>query len=187
MGERTPWGSARRGGAHGPTLLAALKAEGPAIIARVVRAYLGAVDRHAGQEFWDWCPDALRSAQLKVAKATNFVLQFIHLKDEDNDKQVSRLELKEGQSVALKAVQAAFERFMQAYHSGEKKAGKMDKGALTRLGFEVSEDNVCHSCFHSGGTGCCEHYDRNKRKKILAVRDTRLVEDESGAGSDPCF
>jgi hypothetical protein len=165
-----------------PTLKAALKAEVPAIIARVVRAYLGAVDRHAGQEFWNWCPDALRSAQLEVAKATNCVQQFIHLKDEDNDKQVSRLERKEGQSVALKAVQTAFGRFMQAYHSGAKKADKMDKGALTRLGFEVSEDNVCHSCFHSGGTGCCERYDRSKRKKVLAVRDARLIGDESDAG-----
>jgi hypothetical protein len=170
-----------------PTLPGRIEKEQPAIIARAVRAYLTAVDQRGGEDFWDWCPDELRRSQLEVAKATNYVQQFIHLDPEDNNTHAPLLERSEKHGVALAAVQSAFDAYMHAAHPGVRHTDKVNRDTLTRMGFELTKDKndqlmVCKVCLHSGGKGCCPRYNHDNRKKAVVVKGFRLVgESESDA------
>ncbi len=175
-----------------PTLLSRLcDTELPALVARVLHAYLDAAEAHRSAGFWQWCPDALRQAQLEMSVESNTVRRFLALGPEDCEPVYVRREA--DAYVSLKRLKAAYKEYLYRLRTetpGFSSRDVMDDAALRLAGFEV-EDHVktCGSCGNKvlRPRKCCDAFSRERRTNSKAVRGLELVcmEDSGRDSVDP--
>jgi phage/plasmid-associated DNA primase len=161
-----------------------LATEMPAIILRALRAYLATTRLHPSEDFWEWCPPELKTAQQELACAASFVRRFLAL-DEDSEEALiddygnrTYTRPADGFHTSLRALKEAYSVFMRRHHREAIKDEAMDKLALQLAGWTVEDDvNLCKACsMHAQHPlKCCDHYDSCKRSKLTAVKGLRLI------------
>jgi hypothetical protein len=145
-------------------------------------AYLEAVRDHHGEAFWAWCPEELRASQREMAAKTSYVKRFLAL-DEDAEgadtgfgERVFTRPALEGTGTALRALRAAYARYMAQHHSRVRSEEVVDRVTMGACGFNVREVNVCKACNrYDEAARCCAEYQRTERKKGLVAMGVWLV------------
>ena len=100
-----------------PTLLQRiLEAELPALVTRMMEAYLSSARTHGQTGFWRWCPAKLLAAQKEAGIAMSYVKRFLALGPDDeqavtNCGEVVYLAKVEGVVTSIKAISAAYTQF----------------------------------------------------------------------------
>jgi hypothetical protein len=156
----------------------------PAAVARALTAYLAAVEAHAGEDFWKWCPPAVKRARAEMAGRTNTVRSFLAL---DADAMEAEMHDRNGNLVrtypvrvpgldtAWSRVKAAYEDFTRE-HCSDRKVDALETG-LRNEGFSIESDNVCLACYRHapGATKCCAAYSSRHRRYLKTVRGLDIV------------
>ena len=165
-----------------PTLLGKLKGELPAIVGRVLRAYIAAVADHGSEGFWKWCPEELRQAQKRMSASMSAVSRFFSLGPDDDA--AAYLVRNESAHVSLKALTAAYNDYvgeLRTLDPAFKTREVMNDEAVTMAGFEV-EDKIktCMACGNkfgkaAGSRRCCPRFNRDRRTSARAVRGLEIV------------
>jgi hypothetical protein len=153
-----------------------IESELPAIVTKVLAAYLGAVREHANVSFWSWCPPQLLMAQREVAVATSYVRRFLSLTEDDDESETNSGDrvffVKDPTvSTSLRFVKTAFNDFMRKNYPGVRTDEVIDRATIELAGFVVEEaKNSCKACGRSVvGRRCCEAYSHDKRSRGMVA------------------
>ena len=162
----------------------------PALVHRLMKAYVDAVNTHRSQEFWRWCPKDMLAAQKEVGVVTSYVRRFLALGPTDEESRVADeagiltnvhvyTRREDGVYTSLAAIKSAFQAFMKAHHGTKKTIEVMDKATMELAGFPVEpKKNTCKACNRAvvGGNGrCCPGYSSVSRNQGIAVYGIVLV------------
>jgi phage/plasmid-associated DNA primase len=167
-----------------------LRSELPAIMRKVLDAYLEASREHGGEGFVVWCPAELRESRRAVQLETDYVRRFLAAGPEENEIYVVQ---RSGRTTTLTEFKEAFGKYMRYKHRGVSwKFDDEDRKPFVELGYEVKKVPMCKSCggkAQGGGEGrrCCANYGMANRVNLVSIVGMEVVYrgDESPVQSDP--
>ena len=155
-----------------------LRDELPAIVRKVLAAYLEASDRHGAQGFISWCPPELRDARRAVQLETDYVRRFLTAGPEDNEIYVVQ---RAGRTTTLTEFKEAFRKYMRFKHRGVPwRFDDDDRKPFLELGYMIDRLHLCKSCGRKavgGGEGrrCCPDYAIANRVQRVSIVGMEVV------------
>ena len=163
-----------------PTLFSSIiNTELPAIISKVMDAYIEAVKEHGSSGFWTWCPPEILAAQKEVGVATSLVRRFLALGPKDDEAIVREdnhlryvVYLRWGDNVAtsMKVLKAAFMAYKKAHHKVSMSTEVINKSSLEIAGLKVEERHTCRTCGRQDTSKrCCAEYSYLTQKKLTSA------------------
>jgi phage/plasmid-associated DNA primase len=160
----------------------------PAIMNKIVQAYIGAVRQHRTSAFYTWCPDEIKQSQRAVQMETDYVRRFLAAGPEENTTNNNRtyVILKARSKTSLNTFKDVFGKYMKNKHP---KIGWKVDGCSTstfeEIGYIVSLVQMCKGCgqkARGGADKCCPEYCPANRTKHVMISNMEIVHETNWDG-----
>ena len=160
-----------------------LASELPAIVRKVLHAYMAAVHEHKDRAFFSWCPEELKDARQEMQLQTDYVRRFLAAGPTDNASGTVKIYVtqRQGEWVTMGAFKTSFRKFMHFQHRGVKwDFDESSTRPFTDLGYEVITTNWCKGCNQEARGGsddqrCCADYGKANRTYQTRIKHMRIV------------
>ena len=161
-----------------------LSEELPAVVRKVLHAYLGAVRDHGAKGFFNWCPEPLREARKEVRLQTDYLRRFLAAGPLDNASSTVRIYVIQQRDVltSMPEFEDAFKKYMKfKFPRVDFTLAKKDVSAFTELGYEIETDiKMCKACLKKSkggkpGVRCCDNYGDANRVNEVFIKHLKIV------------
>jgi hypothetical protein len=150
----------------------------PNVVARCLGAYERMLAAAGGGSFWSACPASLKDAQEDAMIDGNLLYQFLVAGPDDSSTLHTRHYVRQisGAVTEWPALKSAFDAYVRYKHPGRAFQLKTKEvGPFLRLGYKITQDNMCRACGQAALAGCCSNYSRANRSKLWRVHNMELV------------